>query len=83
MAKQQIQPVILAYGEVTGHCHQIEGGHTKANLQVKEDGTRELTISERAALVHEEHTKHVFSPGTADVRTQAQYVMGELQRAAD
>lgn len=76
------QKVILAHGEVTGHMHQMAGGTDTSELII-EDNRNILSVKTKDNLVHEEHTTHTFEPGNAEVTIQAQYVMGELQRAAD
>jgi len=43
---------ILAYGEVTGHKHQIKKG--KAELYEK-DGTLYLKVEDKAIVTHEQH----------------------------
>lgn len=43
--------LILAYGEVSGHAHAVEG-----NAELFEmNGKRYLNVTEAATLVHEEH----------------------------
>jgi hypothetical protein len=60
--------IILAYGEVTGHCHEVltetltVPTFEQAQFFVGPDGTRELIVLEPCALVHEEHGRIALDP---------------------
>lgn len=69
--------VILAYGEVTGHCHRFEGEDT-----VELEGNK-LTVKSTDELKHEEHASHVIEPGIGEVTIQREYQMGSLRRVTD
>lgn len=70
--------VILAYGEVTGHCHAFNDG----DAAVLENN--QLTIKkDNAELTHEEHGTHSFNIGTGEVIIQREYRMGSLKRVLD
>lgn len=75
--KTEKNRVVLAYGEVTGHAHAFYGEDTAVL-----EGNK-LTIKSKDALKHEEHTKHVFSPGVGEVTIQREYQMGEIKRVLD
>jgi hypothetical protein len=80
--------VILAYGEVTGHAHQIADPDKvgaellTAPLTVSESATF-LRLAKKAQLVHEEHGTITLAPGTYEVRRQREYSYGENQRVLD
>lgn len=69
--------VILAHGEITGHCHRFEGENTCQLVGNK------LTIWKPDDLKHEEHTYHNFEPGLGEMTIQRQYIKGSLRRAYD
>lgn|SRR3990167_7603742 len=61
--------IILAYGEVTGHCHEVIADATglppdmaQAQYFEGKDGLRELIILEPCTLVHEEHGRIALDP---------------------
>ena len=59
--------IILAFGEVTGHCHEVltEIGAVP-DIGVAQffevDGRRELVILEKCELTHQEHGKITLDP---------------------
>lgn len=67
--------LILAYGEVTSHKHEIVEGD--AELYEK-DGTLYLVVkSEEAKLAHPEHATIAIPKGTYKVDHQREHVPGE------
>ena len=75
--------VILAYGEVTGHAHQIaDPDAVGAELTVAESATF-LRLTKKAQLVHEEHATINIPPGTYRVVHQREWSYGENIRVAD
>lgn len=65
----------LAYGEVTGHVHQLQGVQgadfdLRVNEQTKE---RFLRIVEPTALKHQEHGPIILLPGDYKVGIQREY----------
>jgi len=60
--------VVLAYGEVTGHSHQINS--PGAELFALETNLEILRLTEQASLVHEEHTAAILDPGDYQVIRQ-------------
>lgn len=73
--------VILAYGEVTGHCHQITEGK-KAKLW-SAGAERFLQVMEKTALKHEEHDAAQLDVGIYRVAIQTEYTPAELRRVVD
>jgi hypothetical protein len=71
--------IILAYGEVTGHCHEVVAVETglppsMAEAQFFEvDGVRELVILAPCVLRHDEHAPIALSPDR-----QEQYRQGDV-----
>lgn len=86
---------ILAYGEVTGHAHQvvtdtpeavIAGGDDVPAQQLFEepDGSRILVLKRDCALVHEEHSRINLPAGTTfEVRRQAEWSLDDVRNVAD
>lgn len=63
------QDRILAYGETTGHKHQLMGG----NVLVQSSGRQWAVLEQPTVLEHEEH-KNLFVPaGMYEVRIQREY----------
>lgn len=56
--------VILAFGEVTGHCHEVltEAGAIPQAQFFEVDGVRTLIVLEPCALVHQEHGRIALDP---------------------
>jgi hypothetical protein len=61
--------IILAHGEVTGHCHEVLVADTdtvptleQAQFFEGPDGTRELIALAPCVLVHEEHGRIALDP---------------------
>ena len=82
--------VILAYGEVTGHCHAIAepdvalmerevavGGKMLKELFMRVDAPK------GAKLTHQEHTTTTIPPGTYTVKRQREYARGEVRQILD
>ena len=71
---------ILAYGEVTGHKHQVIG-----RAVVLTDGTTQyVEVQEEAELVHEEHQKHQLEKGVYKVILQRELdLVGEVRQVMD
>lgn len=81
---------ILAYGEVTGHAHQVVGvaianGDPVPAQQLFEepDGTRLLVVRRDAELRHEEHGTIALSKGTYEVIRQREYEPEGIRNVAD
>jgi hypothetical protein len=76
--------VILAYGEVTGHAHQIADPDTSGAvlLTVAESATF-LRLTKKAQLIHEEHATIDLEPGAYEVVHQREWAYGQSIRVAD
>lgn len=83
---------ILAYGEVTGHAHEVlpiervDNADDVPAMELFEepDGTRLLVIRREAELRHEEHGRIGLSPNTTyEVRRQVEYTRAEIRTVAD
>ena len=75
--------IVLAYGEVTGHAHAFAGSPKVRLFRAGDDalvGYLEIT-DVPAALRHEEHTEHVFTPGKYKVIQQRQWTLARLVRS--
>lgn len=71
--------IILAYGEVTGHCHEVVLAETGLPPSMDEaqffevDGRRELIVLAPCILRHEEHAPIALSPDRPE-----QYRQGDV-----
>ena len=74
--------VILAYGEVTGHCHAI---HDRVTMFRADEGLGTwLQVAEGGAdLVHEEHATIAIPPGNYQVVIQREYSPEAIHNVAD
>lgn len=77
--------VILAYGEQTGHAHQVVAmmHHAEPPCALMEDpetGKRYLFVDRPCSLVHEEHGPIALAPGCYEVIRQREYVAADLAR---
>lgn len=83
--------VILAYGEVTGHAHQIDVPANAALLDMpnprsKSDIDKTLTflrVDRLSQLVHEEHSAVTLEPGLYQVIHQREYAPEAIRNVAD
>jgi hypothetical protein len=83
--------VVLARGEVTGHCHVVDA--TKARLFEHPDGLTILVVEKDCELEHlvlssgaatEDHAAVALTPGAWQVVRQREYVSPEeVRRVAD
>lgn len=82
---------ILAYGEVTGHAHEVlvdapplTGDDRVPAQQLFEepDGTRLLVVRQPATLRHEEHTAHALLGNYVVIR-QREYKPSGIMSVAD
>ena len=76
--------VILAYGEVTGHAHQIADPDAAGAvlLTVAESATF-LRLAKKAQLVHEEHAVINIPAGDYKITIQREYQYGETMKVRD
>jgi hypothetical protein len=76
--------VILAYGEVTGHAHAVEGDVALfAAADVSELEERFLRVEREARVVHEEHDAITLPPGIYVVRRQREYTPSRVRPVED
>ncbi len=79
--------IVLAHGEVTGHCHAIHEKHVRL-FRAADDGAmapdRYLEIlGAPAVLRHEEHTHHTIEAGKYRVVIQREYSPEGLRNVED
>lgn len=82
---------ILAYGEVTGHAHEVVTAAPPMTaddvppqqLFEEPDGTRLLVLRGPATLRHEEHAPLAIPPGTYEVVRQREYHPEAIRSVAD
>jgi hypothetical protein len=72
--------VVLAYGEVTGHCHQFT---TKEAKEFSADNRRFIKLEQDAKLRHEEHSTITFPKGSYEIIQQVQYTPEEIKAVVD
>lgn len=81
--------VILAYGEVTGHCHEVkEAGPRTAETPAAQffeepDGTRYLFVERACVLTHDEHGPITLAPGCYRVSRQREYFPDAIRNVED
>ena len=82
--------VILAYGEVTGHAHQVvadglDNTDPVPAMQLFEepDGSRILVIARPSALTHEEHGTIALAPANYEIIRQVEYAPEAIRNVAD
>lgn len=81
---------ILAYGEVTGHAHEVVTDAPPAidavpaqQLFEEPDGTRLLVVRGPVTLRHEEHAPLTIPKGTYEVIRQREYHPEAIRHVAD
>lgn len=80
--------VILAYGEVTGHQHEVIGVENDDPVPAMElfeepDGTRLLVVRRETFLRHEEHGRIPLAPGQYEVIRQREYSPEAIRNVED
>jgi hypothetical protein len=75
--------VILAYGEVTGHCHAVIGDVEFLAADLEDLEQRFLRVESEAQILHEEHNTITLPPGDYEVKRQREYTPTELRTVAD
>ncbi len=75
--------VILAYGEVTGHAHAVEGDVRFLAADLEELEERFLHVEREASVVHEEHDTIALPPGDYRVVRQREYAPERPTYVAD
>jgi len=80
--------VILAHGEVTGHCHEVMGATETALppasfFEDPESGKRYLFVQAPCRVVHPEHGAIALAPGCFEVIRQREYEPEGIRTVAD
>lgn len=80
--------VILAYGEQTGHAHEVIGVDNADPVPAMElfeepDGSRVLVVKRDALVRHEEHGPVSLAPGHYEVIRQREYSPEAIRNVAD
>lgn len=79
--------VILAHGEVTGHCHEIDAPeaveHWGDEVNNSQLSTRIMVLTGPVSLTHQEHSRIPLSPGTKRVIRQREYSPAAIRNVAD
>lgn len=74
--------VVLAEGEVTGHCHAID--YKAAQMAVFADGPQlYLRVKSPVVLTHQEHAPATLAPGDYMVKRQVEVWLDEVRQVAD
>jgi hypothetical protein len=80
---KKLNHLILAEGEVTGHCHEI----TKGDAELyKHEGTLFLRVaSDTAELTHQEHKTIILPKGDFEIKKVKEYdhFLEEARRVQD
>jgi hypothetical protein len=79
--EEKVKKIVLAYGEVTGHSHQIAEG--KARLFKYDEKTYLSVTSPYAALKHEEHREIQLPEGDYEVVIQKNYEPSGWKKVVD
>ncbi len=83
---------ILAYGEVTGHAHEVVTavpGEVALDdvpaqqLFQEQDGSRLLVCRVPCALTHQEHSTLALDATTYEVRKQTEWSLDQARQVAD
>ena len=78
--KRANQPIVLAYGETTGHSHMVADRHVKV---VDAAGDRYLVAARPFTVRHEEHAPVQVPAGTFKVVLQREYSPKAIRRVID
>ena len=70
--------VILAYGEVTGHAHAVEGDVQLLAADIADLERRFLRVEAECRVVHEEHGTVTLEPGDYEVTRQREYASADM-----
>lgn len=74
--------IVLAEGEVTGHCHAID--YSAKQMQVLADGSQlYLRVKQPVVLTHQEHSAATIEPGDYMVVRQVEMWLDEVRQVAD
>ena len=73
---------ILAFGEVTGHCHKVENLDQAEVLEIGTDLFLRVSGDE-VRIVHDEHAPINLPAGNYEVTIQREYSPAEIRNVAD
>ena len=79
-AVKNVNRVVLAYGEATGHHHSMPAATTQ---MVDVDGRTAIYVSEPTPLTHQEHSTIEVSPGWYWVVIQREYTPEVIRNVRD
>lgn len=80
--EKQVDRIILAFGEKTGHCHAIHDLDS-VDVMVTPEGGFYLRVKEEVSLQHEEHGVIAIPPGNYERVIQREYSPEEIRNVAD
>jgi len=80
--KRKSKGLILAHGEITGHCHQIKEKKNAVLYETPTDLFLEV-VADEATIVHEEHAPITISKGCYRVWRQREYSPEEIRVIRD
>lgn len=82
--KQKTDRVILAYGEVTGHCHEVATEDLDKIELFSIDGKMYLNVKEDGVHVtHQEHSTAILDKGKYEVVIQREYSPEAIRNVRD
>jgi len=67
---KRLPHLILAYGEATGHCHEVSGD---ATLYADAKGDLYLRANAPVEVLHQEHRAQTLKPGSYRIRRVREY----------
>ena len=79
--KRENGSIVLAHGEVTGHCHAIK--NRVAKFYEAGTGERYLDLQQQSALTHQEHGTINIPAGKYKVIRQREYTPEAIRNVAD
>lgn len=76
---------ILALGEATGHCHQLERTELDEADVFRINEELFMVVKKAVALKHQEHNPVTVPPGTykVDIVRETDHLSGVIRRVAD
>jgi len=76
-------PIILAWGEATGHHHSIKNKNVTKYVDPETMATYIEVAEAMALLEHQEHATIIIEPGIYRVGLQREYHPQEIKRVVD
>ena len=76
---KKLDHLVLAWGEVTGHKHQLDVGE----LFETKNGKLYFRLNKKGRLSHEEHKTIELPAGNYEVIGQREYYPAEIRRVRD